>query len=129
MSDDVVIISEDDLNEILRRLDQGRNAADQSMFFINLTRQNPTIDYAWIETRLRSIGCENLYLLALPLATAPQGMRVKALFDRFEARYWIWHSVNGREERAATMVEHGIPMDDDARNLENLKLAGNLVVG
>lgn len=115
------------IDKMLKLLDQRRVTAEQGQFFMDLIRDDQTKDFAWIETRLRYLDCRLLFLLALPINTAPPQMTVFDPWGRYEPRFWIWHSVNGPEERLLTMRHYRISTDD-AINVENLKLAGFLGV-
>ncbi len=117
------------IDQKLRGLDACRDAMMQGMGFIDLMEDDRGRDLAWIETRLRYLDCQNLFILAAPneiLHHRAPKLKVADPLDRFVPEFWMWCSVNGSLEREQTMRSFGIP--DDGENLERLHRTGFICV-
>src|SRR5271166_355034 len=115
------------VDEMLRRCDWSRNIKPQSEFFCRLMKEDPTKDLAWIEARLREFECENLFLLAVSSIRAPAWATIFDPAQRFIPEYWVWHCVNGSDDRAKTVTK----LDRDfveSENINRLKKAGFLTI-
>jgi len=118
------IIKEETIDLTLQSADKYRDCGVISQTIVELIHKYK-LTFPEIEKRLRKLNSDT-YLIATNKGQLKGQTSVDVMDLKKKRPYWLWISVNGKEEADQTLKEFGISSYEE--NLERLKSTGILIM-